>query len=49
MSNAVTGRNYISGTWGKFWWDGTLIMEVKSLEAKVTTEREDVYVGINKV
>lgn len=45
---SFTGKNQVSGTWGQFWWDGTLIMEIKAFEAKVTTNREEVQVGMSK-
>ena len=45
---SIKGNNQISGTWGQCWWDGTLIVEVKSFEAKVTANREEVQIGMSK-
>lgn len=47
MAN-IRGNNQISGSWGQIWWDGELIFELESFEAKVTAEREDVVIGMNK-
>lgn len=44
----LRGKHQVSGTWGQFWWDGTLIMEIKTFEAKVTANREEVQVGMSK-
>ncbi|MDQ7096937.1 phage tail tube protein [Desulfosporosinus sp. PR] len=44
----IRGNNQISGSWGQIWWDGELIFELESFEAKVTAEREDVVIGMNK-
>lgn len=44
----IRGNNQINGSWGQFWWDGELIFEVESYEAKVTAEREDVVIGMDK-
>lgn len=38
----VRGYNVISGSWGQVWWDGELIMEVSSFEARVIPDRADV-------
>lgn len=42
MASKVPGYRQISGSWGQLWWDGELVYEVESFEAKVTAEREDV-------
>lgn len=44
----MRGYHQVSGSWGQFWWDGDLIMEVKSFEAKVTTNREEVQFNNDK-
>lgn len=44
----IVGSSQISGTWGKLWWDGTLIAEVLSFEAKVTANREEIQFGMSK-
>lgn len=41
----VRGNNAVSGTWGQFWWNDILIMEVQSFEAKIVPKREDVQIG----
>lgn len=41
----LKGFNQISGSWGQLWWNGDLIIEVDSFEAKVTAEREDVPIA----
>ncbi|MDU5082806.1 phage tail tube protein [uncultured Tissierella sp.] len=43
MANKVPGYRQIAGSWGQIWWDGELVFEVESFEAKITAEREDVY------
>lgn len=43
----VTGRNQISGNWGQLWWNGELVYEIQSFEAKVTPNREDVQIGMD--
>lgn len=40
--NKVPGYRQIAGSWGQLWWDGELVFEVESFEAKITAEREDV-------
>lgn len=41
----LKGFNQINGSWGQLWWDGELIVEVESFEAKVTANREDVTIA----
>lgn len=41
----IQGYRRISGTHGKLWWDGELIAEIKSFEAKITPNREDVPIA----
>lgn len=38
----IQGTRVINGTYGKLWWDGLLVFEVKSFESKVTAKREPV-------
>jgi hypothetical protein len=45
---AIRGRNQISGTWGQIWWDGELVFELESFEAKVTAKREEVIIGMDE-
>ncbi|MBM7631100.1 phage tail tube protein [Geomicrobium sediminis] len=47
MTATYRGRNVINGAHGKLWWDGELIMEVKSFEAKVVANREEVPIGLD--
>lgn len=42
------GRRRWNGNHGKVWWDGLLLFEISKFEAKVTAEREDVYIGNSK-
>lgn len=42
MANKMSGYRQINGSWGQLWWDGELIYEVESFEAKITANREDV-------
>lgn len=44
----LRGNNQVSGTWGQVWWDGELIFELESFDAKVTTNRESVQVGMDE-
>ena len=41
---ALRGYHQVSGTWGQIWYDGVLVMEVKSFEAKITANREEVHI-----
>lgn len=41
----IQGFRQINGSWGQLWWDGELIYEVESFDAKVTVEREDVVMA----
>lgn len=43
----LRGSQQVSGTWGQFWWDGELIAEVESFEAKVTSKREEVQIEMD--
>lgn len=42
------GRRRWNGSWGKVWWDNELLFEIQKFEAKVTADREDVYISISK-
>ncbi len=42
------GRRRWNGSWGKLWWDNELLFEIEKFEAKVTADREDVLIGIDK-
>jgi len=42
MANKIPGYRRINGSWGQLWWNGDLIAELESFEAKITAEREDV-------
>lgn len=42
------GRRRWNGSWGKVWWDNELLFEIEKFEAKVTADREDVLIGIDK-
>jgi hypothetical protein len=44
----IRGNNQVNGSWGQVWWDGELVFELETFEAKVTTEREDVSIGMDK-
>ena len=44
----IRGNNQISGTWGQVWLDGELVFELESFEAKVTTNRETVTIGMDE-
>lgn len=43
----LKGKDQVSGTWGQFWWNNLLIVEVKQFEAKITANREDVQIGLS--
>jgi hypothetical protein len=47
LSN-LRGKNQISGTFGKLWWDGELIAEIESFEAKVSAKREEVVMDMDE-
>lgn len=38
----IRGNKYMNGSYGEFWANGALVMEVKQFEAKITFDREDV-------
>lgn len=42
-----TGANVINGAHGKLWWDGELVLEAESYEAKINIKREDVQIGFD--
>ena len=42
------GNRRWSGNFGKVWVDGSLMFEIKSFEAKITLDREDVIIGQSK-
>ncbi|MBS5780119.1 phage tail tube protein [Megamonas sp.] len=42
------GRRRWNGSWGKVWWDNELLFEIQKFEAKVTADREDVFISISK-
>ena len=42
------GRRRWNGSWGKVWWDNELLFEIQKFEAKVTADREDVFIFISK-
>ena len=44
----LRGKNQINGGWGQLWWDGELVFELSSFEAKVTANRETVIVGMDE-
>lgn len=43
----IRGHEQVSGTFGKFYWDGSLIAEVETFEAKVTPKREEVQIDMD--
>jgi hypothetical protein len=43
----LRGNRQVNGSWGQLWWDNELVFELESYEAKVTTEREDVVIGMD--
>lgn len=44
----IRGNNQVNGSWGQLWWDGELVFEVESFEAKVTANRESVIVDMDE-
>ena len=47
MSENIRGNRTISGAYGELWLDNEKVAELKSVEAKITTERKDVQLGIS--
>lgn len=48
MSEQITrGNQTISGAYGTLWLNNEKVMELKSVEAKVTAERTDVQLGLS--
>ena len=45
--DVVNGRRVISGAHGTLWWNNEKIAEVKTLDAKITANREDVQLGLS--
>lgn len=41
----LEGFRQINGSFGQIWWDGELLVEIDSFEAKVTANREDVMMA----
>jgi len=44
----LRGNNQINGNWGQLWWDGELVFEIESFEAKVIANREPVTIGMDE-
>ena len=44
---SLRGNQQISGTFGKFYWDGELVAEVEAFEAKVVPKREEVQIDMD--
>ena len=42
MSENIQGNRTISGAYGVLWLDNEKVAELKSVEAKITTERKEV-------
>ncbi len=40
--NKVEGKRLINGTFGSVWWDGELLADIESFEAKITIDREEI-------
>ena len=47
MSDVIRGNQTISGAHGTLWLNNEKIMELKSVEMKVTAERTDVQLGLS--
>lgn len=47
MSNKVRGNHTLSGTWGEIWVDGEKIVEMSKIEVKISSNREDVQMGLD--
>jgi len=47
MADTIRGNKTLSGSWGEVWVDGVKIFELSKIELKVTTNREDVQLGID--
>ena len=44
---SLRGNEQVSGTYGKFYWNGLLIAEVEAFEAKVVAKREEVQIDMD--
>ncbi|AHM56410.1 hypothetical protein EAL2_c11120 [Peptoclostridium acidaminophilum DSM 3953] len=47
MAGAFRGKNQLSGSHGKLWWNKNLIAEINKFDLKASGEREDVVVGMD--
>lgn len=47
MAN-IRGNNHVSGTWGQIWWNGELVYEIQSFDAKISAKREEVQIGMDE-
>lgn len=47
MAEQIRGNQTISGAYGTLWLNNEKVMELKSVEAKVTAERTDVQLGLS--
>lgn len=45
MSRQMAANKVINGSWGRLWWDGDLLANTKSFEAKVTLNYETVDIS----
>lgn len=43
----LRGNQVLTGTYGELWIDGLKVLEFKKVEVKVSTNREDVQIGIS--
>ena len=47
MSENIRGNRTITGAYGELWLDNEKVAELKSIEAKISTERADVQLGLS--
>ena len=47
MSENIKGNRTITGAYGELWLDNEKVLELKSVEAKITAERKEVQLGIS--
>lgn len=46
--NRITGEKVLSGTWAEVWLNGLRVLEIESITAKITPEREPVQIGASE-
>lgn len=47
MPDKIPGERHLSGTYGKIWWDGSLVAEMTNIVLRIIANRSDVQTGLD--